>query len=82
MREIVIRLTVPDGVGVHIEEVSEMPPPLETPAPVVRTIAAAPAGPMWQVGAVHAQGHNPLRSNARGLFCPTKIDGNWCAWRP
>lgn len=52
------------------------------PAPV-----AAPAR-MWAVGEVHQQGHKPLKSNRRGLFCPTSLgkDPNgetiFCPWRP
>lgn len=84
MREIVIRLTVPDGVEVRIEDVPshELPPPLETPAVFRTTATAQPATNGWAVGQVHADGHNPLRSNSRGLFCPTKVNGAFCEWKP
>lgn len=79
MREIVIRLSVPDDVEVRIEDV---PAEVVQHEPAFRTIATDAPRPTWQVGQIHAQGHNALKSNARGLFCPTKIDGVWCAWRP
>ena len=38
--------------------------------------------PVFAVGAIHMTGHKPLKTNSRGLFCPTKMpDGSWCPWR-
>lgn len=37
----------------------------------------------WKEGDVHQDGHKPLKTNARGLFCPTKLeDGAWCDFHP
>jgi len=73
----------------------EPPFPTETLAPSAPVPSAAfresrnlPAQPIvpqsrWAEGQVHAANHRPLKTNARGLFCPTKLEnGTWCPWRP
>lgn len=51
------------------------PPPAPGPIPQYQT-------PVFVEGSIHAQGHNPLKMNRRGLFCPTKLqDGSWCQWK-
>lgn len=91
MSQIVIRivLEVPDGTSVQVAPEGEPdfasePVPVEVPhtngAPQpIRP--AAQSRQTWAEGQVHAQGHKPLRTNKRGLFCPTKMpDGEWCDW--
>lgn len=54
----------------------------EPPFPAVTVAPSAPIPPFipLKAGDVHTQGHNPLRENNRGLYCPTKVDGDWCKW--
>jgi hypothetical protein len=52
---------------------SELPPPPQAATPVAR--------PIFRVGDVHTQGHNPIRESNKGQYCPTKMpDGTWCQW--
>lgn len=53
------------------------------PVQMHRTAAVAqPVARTWDVGMKHQEDHKPLKVNARGLFCPTKMrDGSWCEWR-
>lgn len=40
-----------------------------------------PMQPNWQAGMVHQNGHKPLKINARGLYCPSRMEnGEWCKW--
>lgn len=62
------------------------PPPVgqyETKPPAPPNGAPQPfATPVYIEGSVHASGHKPLKSNKRGLYCPTKLaDDSWCPWR-
>jgi hypothetical protein len=50
------------------------------PARTVAPSAPIPVAIPLKAGDIHTQGHNPLRENNRGLYCPTKIDGEWCKW--
>lgn len=44
-------------------------------------VAPAPVSG-WQAGMKHQDDHKPLRLNARGIYCPTKMrDDSWCPWR-
>jgi hypothetical protein len=38
--------------------------------------------PVYKAGDRHDPTHNPLKVNAKGLFCPTKVGDGWCDWRP
>src|ERR1035437_1606390 len=50
------------------------------PARTVAPSAPIPVAIPLKAGDIHTQGHNPLRENNRGLYCPTKVDGEWCKW--
>lgn len=69
----------------------QLPPPPAGPSPEFLASRDLPAQPIvpqfqpmqpnWQAGMVHQNGHKPLKINARGLYCPTKMDnGEWCKW--
>ena len=74
MRTVVLRLTFPDDVKVEIEQMGEQE---------VRS-ASGPervTSQRWSAGDIHERGHKPLKMGKRGLFCPTKVDGDrWCPW--
>lgn len=91
MRTITITITIPEGATVVVgdgiagdpgpewSDDALPPPPAASPH---RTMATAQPSTAWQVGQQHDTSHKPLKANARGLFCPTKLqDGSWCAWR-
>lgn len=63
------------------EEVATKAAPA-APRPAKAAPAAAPAAPDTALveGAVHADGHRPLKARQSGaLFCPTKLpNGTWC----
>lgn len=50
------------------------------PVPVLAPSAPVPPNIPLKAGDVHTVGHNPLRENNRGLYCPTKVNGDWCKW--
>lgn len=90
MSQIVIRIDVPDGISVSVtrEPGSVLDEPLPT-EPGYTNGGSQPTRPVaaqsqkWTEGQVHEQGHKPLRTNRRGLFCPTKMpDDSWCPWQP
>ena len=55
-----------------------MPPARPYPA---QAPTAPPGVPLFRVGDVHTQGHNPIRESNKGQYCPTKLtDGTWCKW--
>lgn len=83
MKTITIQIQVPDGVTVNVAQIGhdDEPPFPSEPTPF-RGAAIQQPSTAWQEGQVHVAGHKPLKTNARGLFCPTKVqDGSWCDWR-
>jgi hypothetical protein len=68
----------PQGSGL-----AQLPPVrpqvMTAPLPVSQPIPQPAQANGWAVGAVHEPNHKPLKTNQRGLYCPTKLpDGSWC----
>jgi hypothetical protein len=93
MKIIHIQLTIPDEVQVEVRQVGvpQTPhdeqsayenPPLPPEPTAFRGAATQQPSSAWHEGQSHDPAHKPLKTNARGLFCPTKLqDGTWCPWR-
>jgi hypothetical protein len=57
------------------------PVPVLAPSAPVPQAPFPPMQPNWQAGMVHQNGHNPLKTNSRGLYCATRMEnGEWCKW--
>jgi hypothetical protein len=55
----------------------------EPPFPVRTVAPSAPIPQQFRAGDTHTQGHNAIKENNRGLYCPTHLnDGTWCKWSP